>query len=186
MSHGVHIQGGWDICVGLLVKTLCFASVAGVVVLAVAGCASTASQLAVPYSIEFETAADVNPDARGRASPIRVQLFELKSDTAFQASDFFALQRDATKALGAELIKNEQLMLKPGERGQLSGGSLQARVVGVVAEYRSLESNQWRIVVPLPEPKNTNIYKFWQFSPSKNRLRIAVKNGGLEVLPAGK
>ncbi|MDX3905816.1 MAG: type VI secretion system lipoprotein TssJ [Pigmentiphaga sp.] len=161
-------------------KLLCAAVLAGVT----AGCASTASQLPVPYTVRFTASKDVNPDSRGRPSPIRLQIFELKSATAFESSDFFALQGNASATLGAELIKNEQIMLRPGESADFSGGgNLQARQLGIVAEYRDLEANRWRVSIQLPEPRSTNFYKIWQFSPGKKELQVSVGNGGLDVSP---
>ncbi|MDQ8033627.1 type VI secretion system-associated lipoprotein [Bordetella genomosp. 1] len=152
-------------------------------VAAVAGCSSTAKQVAVPYAVELTAAKDVNPDARGRASPIQVTIFELRSSNQFEAKDYFTLLGNAQAALGVELLDTETVILKPGEsRVVRRPGNVQARVIGVVAAYRDLDESGWRRTVNLPEPQNTNIYKVWQFSPSEEPVPITVGREGMEVI----
>ena len=151
----------------------------------IAGCASTASQVAVPYAVELTASKDVNPDSRGRPSPIQITLFELRSSNQFEGSDFFTLQGDAQAALGKELLDTEQIILKPGESRTIRRpGNVDARVIGVVAGYRNLENSNWRLVVTLPEPKQTNIYKVWQLSPSEEPVPISIDKQGMQVTEA--
>ncbi len=148
-----------------------------------AGCASTASRKAAPYAIELKADPRVNPDASGRPSPIQVTLYELRSSAEFEARDFFTLEGDAQAALGKSLIETDQVILQPGETRKLSyPGNTEARVVGIVAAYRDLERSPWRIVVPLPQAQNTNIYKFWQFSPNEETVRVAVGGQGVQIV----
>lgn len=151
--------------------------------LAVVGCSSTAKQVPVPYAVELRVANDVNPDANGRASPIQVTIFELRSSSQFESRDFFTLLGDPQAALGQELLDTEQVILKPGQTQVVRRpGNIQARAIGVVAGYRDLEGSTWRRTVNLPEPQNTNIYKIWQFSPSEEPVPIKVERRGLEVV----
>ena len=148
-----------------------------------AGCSSTAGRKAVPYAIELHADPGVNPDANGRPSPIQVTLYELRSPSEFEARDFFTLQGDPAAALGKTLLDTDQLILQPGQTQTIShAGSTEARVVGIVAAYRDLESSRWRLTVPLPEPQNTNIYKVWQFSPNEETVRVAVDGKGLRFV----
>jgi len=39
-------------------------------------------------------------------------------------------------------------------------------------------------VLPLKEPKQTNLYKVWQFSPSEQAVHVAVRKTGIELLPS--
>ena len=41
--------------------------------------------------LEFEAAGDINPNAEGRASPLVVRIYQLKSYSAFRKADFFSL-----------------------------------------------------------------------------------------------
>ena len=146
-----------------------------------AGCSSTAKVVPAPYAIELRADPKVNLNASGRPSPVQVTVYELKSARAFESSDFFTLQADARAALGAELLNTEQVILKPGETKVLRyAGNPEARVVGVVAAYRDLEQSKWRLLVSLPEPQNTNIYKVWQLSPNEETVKVAVARSGLQ------
>ncbi|WP_459615753.1 type VI secretion system lipoprotein TssJ [Bordetella sp. 2513F-2] len=157
------------------------AAVAAAAILA--GCSSTASRRPVPYAIELHADPAVNPDANGRPSPIQVTVYELSSPSTFESRDFFTLQGDAQAALGKELLNTEQIILRPGQTYKVSQpGNVEARVVGIVAAYRDLESSRWRLVIPLPEPQNTNIYKVWQFSPNEETVRVSVGSKGVEVV----
>lgn len=158
---------------------------AGLVVLALlamAGCSSTASRVAVPYALELTVDKQVNPDHNGRPSPVQVTIYELTSSSAFASRDFFSLQADPQAALGKELINSHQVVLRPGEIRTIEyPGSTEARLVGVVAAYRDLEHSQWRLVVELPEPQSTNIFKVWQFSPNEETIKISVKDNEVTV-----
>lgn len=92
-----------------------------------------------------EAAADLNPDSRGRASPVVVRLFELKSDAAFNRADFFSLWDREAQTLGADQLAREELQLRPGERKRFER-ALQpdTRHVAVIAAFRDLERARWR------------------------------------------
>ncbi|OZI37326.1 type VI secretion system-associated lipoprotein [Bordetella genomosp. 10] len=150
--------------------------------LVLGACASTARRVAVPYAISFTADAQVNPDANGRPSPIQITVYELKSASTFKARDYFALQSNPQAALGAELLNTDQIILQPGQTEVIKhAGNVDAGAIGIVASYRDLEDSQWRLTVPLPEAENTNIYKFWQFSPNEQTVQIAVNRSGLAV-----
>lgn len=116
-----------------------------------------------------------------------VKVFELRATAAFESTDFFRLQDKPDAALGQELIAVEQVILRPGEVKYITRpGNLDARAIGILAEYRVLESNRWRQVIPLPQPKELNLYKFWQATPDQLRVRVAIKDGGIDLLPVAK
>lgn len=151
----------------------------------VSGCASLNRPTAIPYRVEVTADKAVNPDTRKRPSPIVVKFYELRGDGAFTSADFFSLQGKPEAALGQDFIAVEQLTLQPGETRNLDRpGGLDIRVLGIVAEYRALESSRWRQTVPMPQPKQLNPIKFWQFSPSRQVLRVAVRNGGIDLIPS--
>lgn len=95
-------------------------------------------------------AIDVNPDARGRASPVVLRLFELKNLGAFQSADFFSLIDRDKEALGGELVAKEEFTLRPGEKKHFDR-PLQAdtRFVAVVVAFRDLEKSSWRAAIPV-------------------------------------
>lgn len=98
----------------------------------------------------IQAGAAVNPDARGRPSPVVVKLFELKSVGAFEAADFFSLFDKDREALGADVLRKEELTLRPGERVALDRTlDPDARYLGVVAGYRALDRSRWRASAPI-------------------------------------
>ena len=82
-------------------------------------------------------AAQLNPTAAKRPSPIVLRVYELKSAAAFN-----------TAALGAEMIAREEMTLRPGETKPIQKVlSPDTKFIGVMAAYRDLERATWRAVV---------------------------------------
>lgn len=150
---------------------------------ALAGCASTARSMPTPYAVSIRIDDGVNPDARGKAAPILVKVFELKSSGNFESSDYFALQDRDRETLMTELVNADQAIMRSGEERVFKReAGLDSRAIGIIAGYRKLETARWRIVLPLKEPKQTNLYKVWQFSPGEQSVRIAIRKDGIELL----
>lgn len=148
------------------------------------GCAATESKLAVPYVVELTASDDVNSGGRHRPSPIKVTVYELKTTNAFELSDFFSLQDDARAALGDQLLNVNSVILTPGKTERITAhGNVDAKVLGIVAAYRDLDNSQWRMTIDLPAAKSTNIYKFWQFSPSSALIKVDVDRNSVQLRP---
>jgi len=149
------------------------------------GCASTAKSLPTPYAVTIRIDDGVNPDGRGQPAPILVKVFELKSSGNFETADYFALQDRDRETLAAELVNADQAIMRSGEERVFKReAGLDSRAIGIIAGYRKLEAARWRIVLPLKEPKQTNLYKVWQFSPSEQNVRVAIRKSGIELLPS--
>ena len=97
-----------------------------------------------------DASAAVNPDAKGRASPIVVRLFELKSIAAFNSADFFSLWDRERETLSENMIGRDEFQLRPGEQKSFER-TLQpdTRYVGVIAAFRDLERSSWRSTVAI-------------------------------------
>lgn len=113
---------------------------------ALAGCAS-APPPPKPTIITatIEATAAVNPDAKGRASPIVLRWFELKSVAAFNSADFFSLWDREREILASETMARDELQLRPGEQRRFER-TLQpdTQHIGVIAAFRDLERSSWR------------------------------------------
>jgi type VI secretion system protein VasD len=122
---------------------------------------SVASALAAARSadISIEAAADVNPDARDRASPVVVRLFELGNQVNFLASDFLTLYDKESQALNTDLIARDEYQLRPGQTSRVTRQlNPNTRVVGVIAAFRDLERSSWRATLDLPtRPGRVNL-----------------------------
>jgi len=113
--------------------------------LLVAGCAS--KPVVTPVSLTLVAGADANPDARGRASPLTVRVYALKSPGPFEGADFFSLFEKDQATLGAELVQREEMLLRPGESRKLDLVlPADARAIGLMAAFRDLDHARWREV----------------------------------------
>ncbi|WP_152220275.1 type VI secretion system lipoprotein TssJ [Pseudomonas sp. SCB32] len=104
----------------------------------------------VTYHITFKVDEDINRDGSGRAMPVLLNVFELRSAGNFEMSDYFDLRDNAHARLGADFLRGDQLMIWPGatERRSYTSTSEPA-LIGVVAGYQQLEGRTWRLLVPL-------------------------------------
>ncbi|WP_307696189.1 type VI secretion system lipoprotein TssJ [Variovorax boronicumulans] len=113
--------------------------------LLMAGCAS--KPVVTPVSITLTAGADANPDARGRASPLTVRVYALKTPGPFEGADFFSLFEKDQATLGAELVQREEMLLRPGESKKLDLTlPADAKAIGVMAAFRDLDRARWREV----------------------------------------
>lgn len=113
-----------------------------------------------PVQLQLVGAADMNPDTRGRASPLALRVYALKTSSGFDTADFFALFEKDMATLGGDLIKKEEVLLKPGETSALSFVlQADATALGVLAAYRDLSRAQWRQTIPLSvgQPHNLSV-----------------------------
>ena len=116
--------------------------------LLLAGCA--AKPVVTTMAVTLTAGADANPDARGRASPLTVRVYALKSPGPFESSDFFSLFEKDQATLGAELVQREEVLLRPGETKKLEFNlPPDAKSMGVMAAYRDLDRARWREVRPV-------------------------------------
>jgi type VI secretion system protein VasD len=153
-ASGIDLEEEETVRAAILSRTGLAAAVAlaGAVMLAACGTRPTAIRA------DIVAGADVNPDARGRPSPVVVKVFELKSLAAFEAADFFSLFEKDKDTLGGELLARDELSLVPGAKQALARElKPETRYVGVVAGYRDLERSTWRAAVPVPPQKTTTL-----------------------------
>jgi len=126
--------------------------------LLVTGCAGMSKPPPTIVELTLEVAPDANPDARGRASPVIVRLFELKSLAAYEGADFFSLFEKDQATLGAELVARDEFQLQPKETRKLER-TLQpdTRHIAVVAAFRDLERSKWRAATAVAVGKKTPV-----------------------------
>lgn len=90
----------------------------------------------------------LNPDLRGRPSPVVVRIFELRNAVNFTNADFFSLYNDAKNVLGDDLVAFEEMELTPRQRIHLRYRVADtSQYVGIIAAYRDLSTANWRYVV---------------------------------------
>lgn len=125
----------------------------GLLLPVVAGC-----MLGFPTRIEADIAAakNLNPDYRGRASPLVVRIYHLKSELAFNNASFFALYDDDEAELGGDLLDKEEIELRPGQELTYNRElGPETRFVGILAGYRDIENASWRAITEVRKGKTT-------------------------------
>lgn len=111
----------------------------------IAACSNTSLN---PFSTKIDAtiivSANANMDRRGRASPIVIRVYELKSKAAFQNPDFFALFDQEANALGDDLLAREQYELAPNRQKRITKKLHQdTRFIGVVAAFQEIGRARW-------------------------------------------
>ncbi len=110
-----------------------------------------------PAKLELAVVAatDLNPDATGRASPLVVRIYALRSLTEFEKADFFALYEKDEQILAADLAKREEFVLKPGETiTQPREYTPDVQFIAVMGAYRDVERSTWRASTKIAEGAN--------------------------------
>ena len=134
------------------------------VALALCGCFSKGPAKPAPppaptvVEVTLAASADVNPDARGRPSPIMVKFYELKSLTAFQAADFFTIFDRDKDILGSELTMRNEFSLAPNDRQVFTREpQAETKFIGVIAAYRDIDRAIWRASYEIPPNRTTPV-----------------------------
>ncbi len=107
-----------------------------------------------PSKLELSAvaSANLNPDASGRASPLVVRVYALRSLAEFEKADFFALYEKDEQILAADLAKRDEFVVKPGESIlQPREYPPDVRFIAVTGAYRNVEKSTWRAWTKLEE-----------------------------------
>ncbi len=105
-----------------------------------------------PTIVELELKAqpNLNPDTRGRPSPLLVRVYELATPAGFEGLPFDTLQADDTAGLKPDLVDKREQVIAPGSMTPISlKPDDKVKFIGVFASFRDLERAKWRAVVPV-------------------------------------
>lgn len=123
-------------------------------VLLLAGCSNTPPNL----TVNLQAANYLNPDVYKHSSPVVVTIYQLKSATAFQQANFFALNNNALGTLGGDLLDKQEIELRPKQSQKLKIPlSPEANYVGIVAGFRDPDRAQWRRLVKVEPGSNAKV-----------------------------
>lgn len=119
--------------------------------------------------LEFEAAGDINPNAEGRASPLVLRIYQLKSYSVFKNADFFSLYDKEDQVLARELVNKEEILLKPNEkRTVFFVAAADTQTIGVLGLFINSERTQWKVAASV-QPNKTSV------------IHIYVSGAGLTV-----
>lgn len=107
--------------------------------------------------LDFNGRAAMNTDSHdmsGLSVPTLVRIYALRDDKAFRQASYDQLLDDSREVLGADLLDERAVLVRPDEGAQLSvplDGS--ARVVAVAALFRQPDTptDAWRLVLTRDE-----------------------------------
>jgi len=119
-------------------------------VLLIAGASACGGPKSVKLRATMDVQPAVNPDTRGRSSPIVVRVYALKSMAAFDSASFFSLYGKDKETLGGDLVDSEELELLPGEKREFQKEfPPDTHYIAVFAAFRDVEHARWRDSVAL-------------------------------------
>ena len=101
----------------------------------------------IDLTLEISVADNVNPDDSGRASPVFVQVFQLRNTSALKNSDYLEVYRGPGAALGPDLINATEIgPLFPGsqrtEKLRLSTSTAAVGIMGEFIKYNEMQTSQ--------------------------------------------
>ncbi len=110
-----------------------------------------AQPAALRLDLQIDAAEGVNPDAYGRPAPILLRIYQLRSREPFATVDYFLLAADEVSALDGTLLRQREVVLRPGQSLRLRCAAAPGtRALGVSAAYRDLPQAAWRASRDVP------------------------------------
>lgn len=135
--------------------------------------------------LDITIAADagLNPDDKGRAAPILVRIYELKSEGTFESADYFSLNANDKSVIGSDLLVRDEFILRPGDVKTLRRKSHpDLAAIGVIAGYRELAQADWRAVQKIDPAPEVAWYRS-VMPANKVRLQIDLQPKGIQLVP---
>lgn len=127
--------------------------VAAVAIGLLASCASGPKEpKEATLTSEVVAAADINPNRRETAQPVKLHVFYLKQDEAFLQATFNDLIMPDSPAIAADLVRRTEGLVGPGETIYLDDKfDESAKFIGVISEFTRIDQAEWRSIVAVPE-----------------------------------
>jgi type VI secretion system protein VasD len=135
--------------------------------------------------LEITVTADAgaNPDDKGRAAPILVRIYELKSEGSFESADYFSLNANDKAVLGSDLLVRDEFILRPGDAKTMKRKSHpELAAIGVIAGYRDLAQADWRAVQKIDAAPEVAWYRA-VLPTNKVKLQIELQPKGIQLIP---
>ncbi len=142
---------------------------------ALTSCTSTGSSAPVEaptpaarqLEITISASQTINPGPSGKASPLSMRIYVLRSPGKFQSVDYFELKNNGGSALGSDIIDSSDVSIRPGETKTISLNSgLDGGYIGVAAGFREIDSANWRA--------QTSIGDGTSFAVTANKSSVSV------------
>lgn len=124
-------------------------------VLVLAGCGSSTPDPTI-VAMTINATNSINPNSDSEPSPVVLRIYQLKSDSAFNAAEFSEIFYNDRKVLGGDLLGQKEFNVKPGDSLTYDDTvSPETRYLGIVAGFRDIDNATWRLVeAAAPESEN--------------------------------
>jgi type VI secretion system protein VasD len=112
-----------------------------------------------PYlTVKVTAAGFINPDQQGRASPVVVDLYQLKATYPFGQLHYQKLTQDEGSALGGTLLDKQRIVIRPGNSYIWEPTrNAETRFIGVVVGYRDWVKRQAVQVIALQNKRAAQV-----------------------------
>lgn len=197
-SMALHLSDPWRIAIACALAAIALTARAQISVsveppsLPSAPSFAAPSSFSTPFSypreqtkldIRLTAASDLNPDDKGRAAPILVRIYELRSEAGFESADYFTLQQHDKALIGSDLLVREEFIMRPGDVRTIRRKSHpDLAAIGVLAGYRDLAHADWRAVQKV-EPAPEAAWYRAVLPAQKLRLQIDLQAQGVRLTP---
>ncbi len=119
----------------------------GAAALTLSGCMDDA---AATLTLKAQGAAGMNKGPDGADRPVTLNIIQMRSSSAFDGSDYFALQNPSA-ALGGDLVRVDQMVVAPGgSASKTITIQPDTTVIGITGGFRDPAGKQFRIKTAAP------------------------------------
>jgi type VI secretion system protein VasD len=113
--------------------------------------------------VDFHAGAtkNINPDiVKKTFNPVSIMVYQMKENAKFEEVDFFQLIDSPESALGSDFLPPlTAFMISPNEKKEIQIDLRKdAKFIGVVAAFQSIEGSQWKKIIALEGESKSNIY----------------------------
>ncbi len=115
----------------------------------------------------ISAAADINRNIRNQPAPVEVRIYQLTGAAKFSAAGYNSFVKADRHALGTELLRKEQFIVRPGQSVPYNTNmAAETRYIGIVGLFRKPGSVVWK--------------KLYKVSFLRNEgLEISLTSGGI-------
>ena len=112
----------------------------------------------------------LNPDINGKAAPVELRFYQLKSAFIFKRAHFYALQNKAEAILKTSLISKKTQEVRPQQKLAYTFSlPLSTHFIGITAGFRRIDQALWRVLLPIPRNQ-----RHWYHRWARNAIYIRV------------
>ncbi|MGD8590848.1 MAG: type VI secretion system lipoprotein TssJ [Chromatiales bacterium] len=111
----------------------------------------------------IRVADDVNPDSRGRPSPVKTRFYLLETVSVFNSADFYQLKEQGRELLDKDLKLFDKKVFKPGDREDMEFSlppeeiEVDKLYFAVMVGYWDLDHSEWRAVLEIEAGETTEV-----------------------------